>query len=72
MNLVEYIGYSALGVSLLSLNMTNMFKFRFLHLIACVIYLVYGILIDAKPLAVGAILFSLIHCFRLYKMIKSA
>ncbi len=66
----EYIGYTALLISLLSVNMSNMLWFRRLHLLASCIYLVYGLLIEAMPLAIGAALFALIHCYRLYKLHK--
>jgi len=68
--MAEYIGYSALALSLLSVNMTNMLRFRLLHLVSSWIYLVYGVMIEAMPLIIGASLFSLIHCYRLYKIFK--
>ncbi len=68
--MAEYIGYTALFVSLLSVNMSNMTWFRWLHLLASCIYFAYGILIEATPLAVGAALFATIHCYRLYKIYK--
>ena len=68
--MAEYIGYTALIISLLSVNMTNMLRFRWLHLTSSCIYCIYGALIEATPLIVGAILFASIHSFRLYKLYK--
>ena len=68
--MAEYIGYSGLAISLLSVNMTNMHRFRVLHLLASCIYMVYGLMIGAMPLVIGGSLFSLIHCYRLYKLFK--
>jgi len=68
--MAEYIGYTALVISLLSINMTNMLFFRWLHLLSSCIYCFYGVLIEATPLIVGASLFVLIHSYRIYKMYK--
>jgi len=45
-------------------------RFRILHLLASCIYLIYGLMIGAMPLIVGASLFSVIHCYRLYKIFE--
>ena len=69
--MTEYIGYTALLISLLSITMSNMVRFRWLHIISSSIYLIYGYLIGAMPLIVGATLFVIIHSIRLYKMYKA-
>lgn len=68
--MAELIGYSALAISLLSVNMNSMLWFRSLHLLSSCVYVVYGCLIGAMPLAVGAGLFALIHSYKLYKIYK--
>ncbi|NQX97702.1 MAG: hypothetical protein HRT73_07455 [Flavobacteriales bacterium] len=68
--MAEYVGYTALLISLLSVNMNNMLRFRWLHLLASCIYFIYGFLIDAMPLVIGATLFAIIHSYRLYKIYK--
>ena len=68
--MAEYVGYTALCISLLSVNMNNMLWFRCLHLLASCIYLVYGVMIEAMPLVIGASLFTLIHTYRIFKHIK--
>ena len=66
----EIVGYTALTVSLFSMTMTSMKRFRWLHLSSSILYLGYGILIQAYPVIIGAILFALIHLYRLIKMEK--
>ena len=68
--MIEYVGYTALGVSLLSINMNNMLWFRCLHLLSSSIYVIYGCLIGAVPLAVGSGMFMAIHCYKLYKTMR--
>ena len=68
--MAEYFGYTALLISLLSVNMSNMLWFRWLHLTSSCIYCVYGCMIRALPLAIGAALFIIIHSYRLYKLYK--
>jgi hypothetical protein len=66
--MAEYVGYTALAISLLSVNMSNMVRFRWLHLSSSCIYCMYGVLIEATPLIVGALMFASIHIYRLYKL----
>jgi len=66
--MAEYIGYTALLISLLSLNMNSMLSFRYLHLLASIFYFSYGLMIGATSLAVGATLFALIHSYRIYRI----
>ena len=49
----EWLGYCALGISLLSVNMTRIKPFRWLHLLASSLYMIYGFLIQAFPIMVG-------------------
>ncbi len=66
--MAEWFGYTALGLSLVSMNMTDMRLFRWLHLLASCVYMVYGLMISAMPLIIGATLFVIIHCYRLYRL----
>jgi len=68
--MAEYIGYTALAISLLSVSMSNFLTFRYLHLLSSSVYLVYGLLIEALPLAMGSAIFMMIHTYRLYKYYK--
>lgn len=69
--MIEVIGYCALAVSVLSISMRNMRTFRWLHLASSSLYLLYGILISALPLVIGATLFMGIHAVRLFKMYRA-
>ena len=69
--MVEAIGYCALTMSVLSICMSNMRTFRWLHLISSCLYLAYGILITAWPIIIGALLFMGIHTVRLLKMYRA-
>ena len=55
-------------LALTSINMRNMRRFRWLHLVANGFYLSYGVVTDAFPLVIGASLFMLIHAYQLFKL----
>lgn len=67
----QLIGYLALAISLISMNMTSMRRFRWLHLVASSLYLLYGLLIDEAPMAIGGALFAMIHCYRLVQLYRA-
>jgi hypothetical protein len=69
---VEWIGYAALGVSVLSINMTKMLAFRWIHLLAAGLYAAYGILIDAGPIVASGAIFMVIHAFHLFRIYSKA
>lgn len=64
----EWLGYAALGASILSMNMTRMKPFRWFHLLASGLYLAYGIVIDAMPIMIGATIFMGMHIYHLRRI----
>ncbi|WP_111683062.1 hypothetical protein [Winogradskyella tangerina] len=69
--MIHIIGYSALGVNLLSMTMKNILLLRALSLIANLIYIAYGILLNAPPFIIGCGIAVLIHGFHIFKIQKS-
>ncbi len=73
-NLVEIIGYSASVFVAVSLMMTNIVKLRWINLTGCILFVVYGIIISAWPVAlmngfcVGINIFSLLKMSRKKKL----
>ena len=69
--MIHIIGYSALGVNLLSMTMKNIQLLRILSLIANLIYIAYGILLKAPPFIIGCGIAVLIHGFHIFRIQKS-
>ncbi len=66
-----WIGYLALGMSLWAVTKRNMRAFRWLHLMASVLYIAYGLSIEAYPIAIGGSIFMMIHVYHLWKMAQT-
>lgn len=67
MRLVDLIGFAALAIALVAMSRKNVIILRRWHLAASTLYLVYGLLITAYPIIVGAVLYCSIHLYHLYK-----
>ena len=68
--MIHLVGYTALGINLLSMTMKDLFLLRLLSLIANVIYIIYGILLHAPPFIIGCGIAVMIHGFYLLQMNK--
>lgn len=69
--LVDLIGYTALITNLFSMSKNNEFKLRLLSLVANVMYVVYGVLINALPIVLGCFIAVILHSYHL-KRLKNA
>lgn len=68
--MVQIIGYTALSLNLISMSMKNTFNLRVGSLLANLIYVVYGVMIDAPPVYIGASIAMLLHSYRIFKTIE--
>jgi hypothetical protein len=66
--MIDIIGYVALGLALVAMMSKRIKTLRWVHLVSCMFYMTYGIVTKANPVAIGAVLFGLIHVFHLYKL----
>ncbi|NJO92748.1 MAG: lactate dehydrogenase [Chloroflexia bacterium] len=66
--MIDIVGYVALTLALIAMMNKKVFSIRIIHLISCVFYLIFGLLAKANPVAIGAILFSIIHIYHLYRL----
>lgn len=64
--LVEWIGYLASILIVISLMMTNIL--RIINTIGCVTFVVYGLLVGAYPVALSNFAIILINMYNLYKL----
>lgn len=69
--MIDYIGYTALGLGLFAITKRKMIPFRLWHLASAFCYLIYGIAIMAFPVILGGSLFIAIHTYHLFTSKKN-
>ena len=69
--MLDYIGYAASAIILVSLLMTRPKKFRWINLFGGITFSVYGFLVDAIPVGVMNGCISLINIYYLVKMYRT-
>lgn len=66
-NMVEILGYVASVVIAISLMMKNIVSLRILNFVGCALFSVYGLIIDAYPVA-G--MNGFVACINIYFLVK--
>lgn len=66
--MIEYIGYAASAIILVSLIMSSAKKLRMINLIGGILFTVYGFLIKSYPVAFMNLAISFVNIYYLYKM----
>ncbi len=61
----DIIGYAGLGLNLYSMYTRGEFKLRFFSMLANLIYIVYGALIQAMPIVIGCSVAVILHVYRI-------
>ncbi|MDT0607603.1 hypothetical protein [Croceitalea rosinachiae] len=64
----DIFGYFALTLNLYSMAAKGEWRLRVISLIANCIYIIYGILIQAKPIIIGCAIAVVLHAYRLYQL----
>ncbi|MGL5634693.1 MAG: YgjV family protein [Sarcina sp.] len=70
--LIEWIGYLASIVVVISLLMTSMGKLRVINSIGCLLFVIYALIVGAYPVALANIVILIINFYNLYKLRKTA
>lgn len=68
---IEFIGYLASALVLVSLMMSSLLKLRLINLAGGIIFVIYGILIRAYPIMIVNFAIILVNLFYLYRMYSS-
>lgn len=68
MNYIEWIGYVASGLILLSMLMSSVIKLRIINLVGCLFFAAYGWMIAAYPVAVVNFIIAIVNIIYLRKM----
>jgi uncharacterized protein with PQ loop repeat len=67
---VEWIGYLASILITISMFMKDIFKLRFINLVGCILFTIYGLIIGAYPVAVANGIIVFVNLYYLYKLFK--
>lgn len=67
-NIVEWIGYLASILIVISLMMTNIIKLRIINSVGCIVFVIYGLLVKSYPVALSNLAIVLINLYNLYKL----
>lgn len=65
---IEWVGYLASIFIGISMFMKNMVKLRFINLIGCILFSVYGFTIGAYPVAIINLVISFINIYYIYNL----
>jgi hypothetical protein len=68
---LEWFGYLASFVVLISLTMTSIIKLRFINLVGCLLFAIFAYLIDSVPTIVMNMGIACINLYFLYKIYSS-
>lgn len=66
--LIEWVGYIASVIVIVSFLMSSMFKLRIINLVGGVLFAIYGFYIGSYPVAVVNVLIALFNIYHLWKL----
>lgn len=66
--LIEWVGYAASAMIAISLLMSDVIKLRIINSIGCLLFVIYGFIVDAYPVAVANLIIIFINLYHLYKL----
>lgn len=64
--LVDIIGYLASGVLLLSFTRKNVTQLRIINSVGCLLFVVYGAMLNVWPVIITNVAIVLINCYYLF------
>jgi len=65
-NLVEWIGYAAMGILMVSFLMKDIKKLRVINSIACILFVIYGFMLDAIPIVISNAFIAMVNFYYLF------
>lgn len=71
MNWMEWIGYAASAFILLSMLMTSIVRLRLINLAGCALFVAYGLLIKAYPVALMNFLIAVVNIYHIVKILSA-
>lgn len=68
---IEYVGYTTSILIGISMFMKNIIKLRFINLIGCILFSIYGFIIKSYPVAIVNLIITFTDIYYLYKLTKN-
>jgi len=65
-NLVEWIGYAAMGILMVSFLMKDIKKLRIINSVACILFVIYGFMLDAYPIVISNAFIAAVNFYYLF------
>ncbi len=65
---IEWVGYLASALIVVSLTMSSIVKLRIINSLGCAMFVIYGASVGALPVAISNALIILINLYYLYKL----
>lgn len=65
---IEWVGYGASLMIAVSLLMTDLIKLRLINTVGCLLFVIYGFIVGAYPVAVANAAIIVINLYHLYKL----
>ncbi len=65
---IEWVGYIASLLVLLSMLMKSVLRLRIINVFGCVFFIIYGLIIKAYPVAIVNLAIALVNIYYIYKM----
>lgn len=67
---IEWVGYAASLFIVVSLTMTSIVKLRIINSIGCLLFIIYGLNLNAYPVVISNALIVMINIYNLYMLSK--
>jgi len=67
-NLIECVGYAASLFVAISFLVKKIKLIRLINIVGCVLFIIYGLIIDAYPIVFMNVLIVIIHLYHLKKL----
>ena len=68
-NWIEWIGYAASIMIGISMFMKDIVKLRFINLIGSLLFVIYGVIIKAYPVAIVNLVIVFVNIYYIYKIL---
>lgn len=67
---IEWVGYAASLFIVVSLTMTSIVKLRIINSVGCLLFIIYGLNLNAYPVVISNALIVMINIYNLYMLSK--
>ncbi len=65
-NLIEWTGYAAMAILMFSFLMKDIKKLRIINSIACILFVIYGVMLDAYPVVISNAFIATVNFYYLF------